>query len=172
MAELPNKQHERFAKAVAVNGLKFGPAARHAGFSEANSRTQGHRLAKRPEIMARIDELRTDKEARRSSIEDMHQIDDDTNDLEPASIEWLTAKRVRGYYRAEANNDLGNMDKMLSAMETAKGMKRSTIDHNIKADPLAALPVSDILMVAGLLRNRLAILEPPTIEGEAEEAGE
>ena len=54
---LKNPRHEHFAQLVA-SGVNQAEAARTAGFSEHTAKEQGSRLLTRPDVKARVEELR------------------------------------------------------------------------------------------------------------------
>ena len=65
MGPLPNPKHERFARLV-VLGTPFASAYVQAGFqpgSDRNARAAGSRLAAQPNIVARLEELRAERDA-------------------------------------------------------------------------------------------------------------
>ena len=60
-AELPNKQHERFARLLA-GGVKQREAYARAGYATTNNRAAASRLAKK--VASRVNELRNEEAAR------------------------------------------------------------------------------------------------------------
>ena len=60
-AELPNKQHERFARLLA-GGVKQREAYARAGYATTNNRAAASRLAKK--VAARVEELRQEESIR------------------------------------------------------------------------------------------------------------
>ncbi len=74
MADLSDRQHEDFAQFVAA-GLSKTAAAVRAGFPENSAHNTGSRLAKRPEIQQRIEELRV-RSAEGSGVSQQWLIDE------------------------------------------------------------------------------------------------
>lgn len=60
MPELKNEKHERFCQAYLIT-LNRTEAAKIAGYSERSAGTQGYELMKKPEILARVRELRKER---------------------------------------------------------------------------------------------------------------
>jgi hypothetical protein len=68
MAALLDPKHEQFAIHLASGNCNQSEAARLAGFAVNSSYNTGARLAKRPEIIARIGELREAEETYRTKV--------------------------------------------------------------------------------------------------------
>ena len=60
MPELVNEKHERFCQAYLIE-LNYTEAAKSAGYSERSAASQGSALMKKPEILARVRELRKER---------------------------------------------------------------------------------------------------------------
>lgn len=60
MPELKNERNERFCQAYLIT-LNRSEAAKSAGYSERSAATQGYELMKKPEILARVRELRKER---------------------------------------------------------------------------------------------------------------
>ena len=56
MPELNNRQHEQFARNLAA-GFSRTEAAKRSEYNDAGAHNAGHRVAKRPEVHARVREL-------------------------------------------------------------------------------------------------------------------
>ena len=60
MPDLKNEKHERFCQAYLMD-LNYTKAAIAAGYSERSAASQGSALMKKPEILARVRELRKER---------------------------------------------------------------------------------------------------------------
>jgi len=122
-AELPNKQHERFARLLA-GGVKQREAYARAGYASANNRAAASRLAKK--VAARVSELRNEEAARIFSNMD-RGAGGAISDL-GITPEWIAEQyriiaarsRAEGDYRT-SSAAVHNIEKLVRAEMKAEG---------------------------------------------------
>jgi hypothetical protein len=103
MADLSDRQHEDFAQFVAA-GLSKTAAAVRAGFPENSAANTGCRLAKRPEIHQRIDELM-----------------DIQKNTEVPKLQWLIAQAIEIERAAIAAEDYSAANRSLELLARMGG---------------------------------------------------
>lgn len=121
-AELPNKQHERFARLLA-GGVKQREAYARAGYATTNNRAAASRLAKK--VAARVEELQNEEAARIFAT-----MDGTGGTLIDLGItpEWIAKQyriiaakaRAAGDFKA-ATDSVKNIEKMVRSETEAEG---------------------------------------------------
>ena len=100
-AELPKKQHERFARLLA-GGVKQREAYARAGYATTNNRAAASRLAKK--VAARVEELRREKLIRIYASFDARSSGGSLADL-GITIQWCAEQYRKILAKARASGD-------------------------------------------------------------------
>lgn len=135
MPQLPNAMHERFAQARA-RGLDGTASAIEAGYAERSARVRACELNKRPDVAARIEELRAQVE--KAVVREI-----------AISREWVLQQLVANAQDARAANDRGAANRALELIGKEMGM---FIDRKMDVkNPLDALSTQQLLALTQML---------------------
>jgi phage terminase small subunit len=131
MGTLTDAQHEAFAQFVAA-GLSQTEAAKRAGFPENSAHNTGCRLAKRPEIQHRIDEL----------LEVQKNID-------TPKLQWIIAQAIEIERAAIAAQDYGAANRALELLARLGGhlteRRETYTERRISIEKLDAEGLGELL---------------------------